>query len=337
MAGTLRQLRRRLATLATRSVEPLARVLPQPAIGLFEWTLRHLSRHLPILSRMVADNMRSAGVYTPHSHRTYFSQIALHMANALRLFGGDGHPAFIRRLVQSQISLDGSVSKLKELMSEGRGVMLAPAHTSNYVLTLARLAEEVPVTIYLRWSKDRRKVELKHHWCRAAGLQVVLEPENAANPTSRAAACVEVLRSGALLAMTPDIAQKRGEGVPIGFLGHSAYLPSGPASIAMLAEVPFVPLFGRISEGIQTLYVTDPIRVVMRSRAEGGRQEAIRLAMQHWANGFAEFLRICPEAWFMWADSRWTRVFRGDPEYSGEPVLQQTNPVENNAAMGSAT
>lgn len=325
MASSLRQFRRRIAAAATRSVEPLGKLLPSPAVSTLEWFLKHAARHAPILSSMVADNMRRAGVYSADAHRAYFAQIALHIANALRLFGNSATPDRIEKLVRSQISLDPSIENLKKLMAEGRGVLLAPAHTSNYVLTLARLAHEVPVTIYLRWSKDQQKVRLKHNWCRAAGLQVVLEPENAANPTSRAAACVDVLRSGALLAMTPDIAQKRDEGVPIRFRGHSAYLPSGPASIAMLAESPFVPLYGRVSANVQTLYITEPVRVQMRSRAEGGRQEAVRLAMQAWADGFATFLTNCPEAWFLWADSRWTRVFRGDPEYAGVPAPRRVD------------
>ncbi|OQZ06448.1 MAG: hypothetical protein B6D36_05030 [Planctomycetes bacterium UTPLA1] len=128
-----------------------------------------------------------------------------------------------------------------------------------------------------------------------------------------------------MLALTPDIAQKRDEGVSIQFRGHTAYLPSGPASIAMLAESPFVPLFGRVSANVQTLYITEPVRVQMRSRAEGGRQEAVRLAMQAWADGFATFLTNCPEAWFLWADSRWTKVFRGDPEYAGEPAPRRVD------------
>ena len=308
--------------MATSSVEPMGKLLPRPAVNLIEFFLRHASTMTTIVANMASHTMRPARVHSPESHAAYFSQIALHITNALRLFGNVKRPQDVANLVQSQINLDSSITRLKDLMAEGRGVLLAPAHTSNYVLTLARLAHEVPVTIYLRWSKDRRKVELKHRWCKAAGLQVVLEPENAANPTSRAAACVEVLRSGALLAMTPDIAQKRGEGVPIHFLGHSAFLPTGPASIAMLAEAPFVPLFGRIHERIQTLYITEPIRLEMLPRAEGGRQEAVRRAMQAWADGFGAFLKCCPEAWFMWADSRWTRVFRGDPEYSGETGIE---------------
>lgn len=312
--------------MATRSVEPLGRVLPRSAVNFIEFFLRHASRTMPIVARMAADNMRRAGVYSRQAHAAYFSQIALHITNALRLFSSADQPMCVETLVRSQIDLDSSVARLKELMAEGRGVLLAPAHTSNYVLTLARLAHDVPVTIYLRWSKDRRKVELKYKWCKAAGLQVVLEPENAANPTSRAAACVEVLRSGALLAMTPDIAQKRDEGVPIQFLSHSAYLPTGPASIAMLAEAPFVPLFGRIRGKIQTLYITEPIRMEMLPRNEGGRQEAVRRAMQNWSDGFGAFLKNCPEAWFMWADNRWTRVFRGDPEYAGDvPIDNRSN------------
>jgi predicted LPLAT superfamily acyltransferase len=119
--------------------------------------------------------------------------------------------------------------------------------------------------------------------------------------------------------MTPDIAQKdRDQGVDVRLLGHAAQLPSGPASIAMLAEAPIVPVFGRVSGKTHTIYSEAPLYVLPRTRAEGGRRAALRDVMQKWADLFSEFVRACPQAWFLWGDSRWTKVFRGDPRYSGD-------------------
>jgi lauroyl/myristoyl acyltransferase len=274
---------------------------------------------LPILARQVADNMRSAGLYSKPAFRAYFDQLSLHLANAVRIFRLGRQEGATGQLARTQVDVDESIGLLRQVVEAGSGAVVVPPHVCNYLLTLVRLNQELPVWVYLRWSKDRRRREMKHAWCNAAGLPVILEPENATDPASRAAACVDVLRRGSSLVMTPDIAQKADKGVPVRLFGRTAYLPTGPASIAMLAGAPLVPVFGRLVERRHIIYALEPLHVESLPRAEGGRKAAIQRAMQAWVTGFESFLRECPQAWFLWGDSRWTRVFGDDPEYSGQP------------------
>lgn len=314
---SLREARRWLTRRAMLTAESVAPWLAPGAIDAIQWSLARLGPRMPVLGSLVARNMKAAGVYSPTVLKCYFEQIALHLSNGIRVFRSESNPSQVAELARRQIDVDDSISVLRRVMADGKGAVVAPAHTCNYVLTLARLHQEVPICVYLRWSSDQRKRELKHAWCRAAGLDVILEPEGEADPTSRAAKCVEALRAGKVLVMTPDIAQKAGRGVPVRFLGRTANLPSGPASIAMLAESPFVPLFGRLEADKQILQPRSPIEVRSLPRAAGGRKAALQQAMQTWTNQFEEFLRRSPAAWFLWGDSRWTRIFAGDPEYTG--------------------
>jgi lauroyl/myristoyl acyltransferase len=334
---TFRSFRRWIAAQAVAAGRSAAPMLPDSAISAAEWTMRGLSPHLPILASLVAGNMRSAGVYSESAIHDYFAQVSLHLANGLRVFRWTRRPERVTALARSQIDLDATIDFIRDAHAAGRGAIVAPAHTCNYVLTLARLAQAVPICIYLRWSNDRRKVEMKKKWCQAAGIHVVLEPPSATNPTSRAAACVEVLKAGGILAMTPDIAQKDQEGVEVTLLDRRIGLPTGAASIAMLAESPLIPLFGRLAGSVQHLYAESPIIVEHLSRAEGGRQTAVKRAMQQWTNGFERFLRECPAVWFLWADSRWTRVFRNDPRYvAGETSKSQSDKLSTQEAGGIA-
>jgi lauroyl/myristoyl acyltransferase len=316
MASKLREFRRRLAAKATRSVRVWGPRLSPRTIDRLESLLRFTGPKLPILSSLVAANLREAGLYSTGVHRAYFRQVALHLANALRVFRWADRPEQVAALAHEQVSLDESFDRLRSAAAGGQGAVLAPAHTCNYLLTLARINQEIPIRIYLRWSRDERKVAIKQEWCRAAGIGVLIEPPSVANPASRAMACVEALRAGQVLAMTPDIAQKDGEGVAVRFMDREVCLPSGPASIAMLAAAPLVPVYGRLREGRQELYAGEPIHVASRSRAEGGRRTALSEAMQRWTDGFEMFLRSSPELWYLWADSRWTRVFRRDRRYA---------------------
>ncbi len=319
----LRTSRRWLTTRAVRAARAAAPWLPERLIGLAQWWLEFAGPTLPVLSRLVASNMRAAGVYSQAAFREHFAQLAQHLSNALRLFRLADRPAEVAALAAAQVDVDASVARLHEAARLGRGVVVAPAHVCNYLLTLARLNQETPVTVYLRWSEDERKLELKREWCRAAGLRVILEPVHAADPAARAAACVEALRAGHVLVMTPDIAQRRDRGTAVRLLDRQAYLPTGPASLAMLAEAPLLPVFGRIVDGRHVIVIRQPVFIEPLPRAAGGRSEAVRRATQQWADEFESFLRESPATWFLWADSRWTRVFRGDSRYSGSITAEE--------------
>lgn len=304
---------------AARAVTPF---LPDSSIRTMQWFLSRGAAHAPVLRQLVKSNMQSAGVWRVGLASAYFDQVANHLASALRMLRFENRPAEAAELVREQIDVDSSIDHLRAVLHNGKGAVVAAPHVCNYVLTLARLNMEVPICVYLRWSKNERKRDLKHAWCRAAGLPVILEPPDHANPASRAAACVDALRDGRALVMTPDIAQKDDDkGLPVRLLKGQAILPAGPAAIAMLAEVPIVPVFGMLQGRQHVICAHEPITVRSRTRAEGGRFAATQEAMQHWADHFDSFVRRWPEAWFLWADSRWTRVFQHDPRFGGAAAI----------------
>lgn len=301
--------------------------MPMTGAAALERFMAAAGHRLPVIGALVRSNLEAAGLYSREIRRAYFAQVGVHLANSLRILKFRSRPERVAELARAQIGIDASVSHLREALAMGRGAIVAAPHVCNYVLTLVRLNQETPITVYLRWSHDERKREMKLAWCRASGLPVILEAPDAANPTARAAACVEALRGGAALVMTPDIAQKDSDkGVPVRMLRRQPCLPSGPASIAMLADAPIVPVFGRLEGHRHIITARAPIMVEHLSRAEGGRRMALHRAMQRWADGFSEFLEAFPPAWFLWADSRWTRVFRGDSRYQGELPKEHDDP-----------
>lgn len=313
---SLRAVRRWCTANALIAGARCAPLMPEFAVCSAEGVARFFGRRLPPLASMVRANMQTAGVYSPERFTEYFTQVARHLGNAARIFKYHRTPGRLQSLAREQVELDSTLARLADYRTGGRGALLAPAHAVNFLLTAARVHQEFPIRVFLRWSKDERRVKLKQQWCEACGLNVLLEPGRTVSATTRAEMCVDCLKRGEILLITPDVAQKRDEGTPVSLLGRTAFLPTGAAAIAMLAEAPLVPMFSRLERGVQVMYIEDPIPIPMRSRAEGGRSAALGTAMQHWTNGFDAYLRACPVAWFLWGDSRWTRFFRGDPEFS---------------------
>src|SRR5262245_11570172 len=273
VAMSLREGRR---WLTTRTKHAGLAMAPRLSPWLVNWMERWLARfgpRTPILAAQVARNMQLAGVYSDGAFRSHFRQVAQHLANALRVFhesASGGSPAAVGELARGEVHVDASLAHLREALAAGRGAVIAPPHVCNYLLTVVRLSQEIPLCIYLRWSKDERKRAVKKAWCEAAGLRVILEPASATDPSSRAAACVDILRRGEALVMTPDIVQRAGRGVPVRLFDRTVQLPAGAASIAMLAESPLVPAFGSVSGRVHTMTFGRPLAVQGLSRTEGG-------------------------------------------------------------------
>ncbi|GMU20882.1 MAG: hypothetical protein AMXMBFR13_09780 [Phycisphaerae bacterium] len=324
-----------------------------------EWAIAGLERlvatggtHVPVLRSIVAANMRAAGVWSEQNHAAYFARAAAHLAGVLHVFrhasgidqGTTGriHPD-LARYVESVVRLDDSFDCLRRAAAAGRGVVLMGVHASHFMLVVARMNQELPITVYLRHSRDPRRQQAKQQWCRAAGLEFIAEPPNAADPTRRAALMAEALHAGRVLIITPDLPQKRELGAPVDFLGREIYLPAGPAALSLLAESPIVTVLARPAEDPQAIILSlhGPLAPDAQRGYKGWRQEAIRQRLQWFVDLFtSEFLLKYPALWFLWGDKRWTRVFRGDPRYTGPVQRQPQGPREHagpaNAAKGVA-
>jgi predicted LPLAT superfamily acyltransferase len=281
--------------------------------------------------------MRAVGLYSPEAHRDYFQRVAEHLAAAMHIFrhvppdstepGRPMAPA-LARIAREQVDLGDSVDVLRRAMAPGRGTIIVGAHVTNFLLILARLNEEIPLTVYLRHSRDPRKLIAKQRWCRATGLTFIAEPASTADPARRAATLADALAAGRVLVITPDIPQKDGNGVPVRFLDREIHLPNGPAALSVLTGAPLVSATGRPASRATRLVLEGPLTLDAEPKGRGARQAAIAARMQWFADRFSNYLRASPSLWFLWADNRWTRVFRGDPRFARlrSPAVESVPP-----------
>ncbi len=287
--------------------------------------------HIPIIARIVADNMRALGVYSPAAHRAYFAQLATHFAGALHAFrctnGPDGDLA---RIIARNIELDDSLVARFRSAALGRGAIIMGPHLTSYVLGLARLNQEIPLTIYFRSPKDARQRRTKERWCSATGIQPLFEPHDAADTGGRIQRLAAALGEDRTLYIPPDLPRKLDDGTPVRFFEREIFLPPGAAVLAVRTGAPLFMLLAERNGPRQRLVLRGPSPVTTCEPGDAGQRAAIQQHMQWFATSFERFLVEQTPLWYFWGDKRWTRVLRGDPRYVrplAEPAADMTGAI----------
>ena len=119
-------------------------------------------------------------------------------------------------------------------------------------------------------------------------------------PVELVAKMLRELRTGTRLGIAPDQDTPRVPGVFIDFLGHRAYTPSGPAQLALAANVPLLPIvLVRAGKGFKII-AGDPIHP---DRTRPRQEELVRLT-EAWSQWLEEVIHEHKGQWF-WFHRRW--------------------------------
>jgi len=324
----LRALRQWLTARGTDAALALAPRLRAVDIARLQALVGGLGPRCPVLGHKVAENMRAAGVYTPELHRAYFRQIAAHLAGAMHAFRCAGRwesaeaTEQFARLVREQIEVDPSLTVLRNPAAGGQGAVILGPHCAGYLLHMPRLNHVVPLTVLLRHSRRRRRAVAKARWCQVAALRGLAEPRVAGRPHQRLAAITAALRAGAVLFVTPDLPRSRDDGIAVPFLGREIYLPGGAAVAAVRTGVPVYFLWAEADGARHRLMLQPAPPPATRLH----RHEQVEYYMRWFAGEFERFVRAQPAMWYSWGDKRWTRVLRGDADYS-TPLASADRPA----------
>ena len=312
----MRRVRQWLVARATDvAVRAAPRLHARTPDRLAAWLARWGPR-LPFIARLSADNMRAVGVYSPAVLRAHFAQLGAHFAGALHALRCEPGPEFAR-IAADGVELDDSLGNLRTAAAQGRGAVLMQPHITNYLLNTTPLNEAIPLTAYLRHSKDPRRHAAKEHWQRVSGVAWISEPKTAGGALGRLARMADAVRAGRVLVITPDLPQKREDGTPVRFFGREIYLPAGPALLAVRTGAPLFVLLAQAQGPRQRLLLRGPFADEPGGTGRDARRAAVQRRLQWFATCLEEFLRDQPALWYLWGDKRWTRVFRGDPRYVG--------------------
>ena len=200
------------------------------------------------------------------------------------------------------------LSKIRQILAEGRGMILLTAHLGNWELmgALIRL-HGIPGTVVGRQLYYEKFNQAIINLRGKIALRTIYQDD----PVRES---LKVLKQNEILGILADQDIDRLDGVFVPFFGRPAHTLTAPVKLALASGAPLVPVF-LIREGLgYRLLVEDPIRVEMK----GTREETIQEYTVQWSRVIEEKIRAYPEQW-AWMHRRW----KTQPSAASSPASAQ--------------
>jgi KDO2-lipid IV(A) lauroyltransferase len=181
---------------------------------------------------------------------------------------------------------------IQDAMADGRGVLLATAHTAGWETVGPLLARDhaLSVMIVEHAERDLSARDIQDAARRAHGLLVAHTGEDplSALPLARH------LRRGGVVALQMDRVPRQVRSREVTMFGSTARVPEGPLRLAMLTGAPLVPVFAaRKGYRRYEIVAYAPIRI-----ARDAAPAELDAAAQELADAMQRFLAAHPTQWF---------------------------------------
>jgi lauroyl/myristoyl acyltransferase len=303
-----RELGRSITQMGIRNAIELTRELPAGFQSSSVRSLVSLTARVPMLRARVRRQMLLAlGQVPPLAERRFFQHVGWSLSNSLVTF----HHGLAA--ANANVIFNETINVLDEAIAEKRGVILASPHWSGHEILAAIVARRHPMVMLIRQGSTPDRVSRKVQWYRSLGVETVLRPKYAST-LADAVAYLKVLRSGKILAITPDLLADPGDGTEISIFNRPASLKGGAFWLSIASGAPM------IRPSIQ--WQLDSSVIVTFERAPpppetGDRETVIRACAQDWCHWFEGKLHAHPENWLFWLDKRWSRFLRTTPPMAG--------------------
>ena len=238
--------------------------------------------------------------------RRHVEEYFLHLADLLVFSLAVYHKGIRRAGLDREWTYDPlSRERFLEAMAEGKGALLVGGHLILHEIMTAMVTAELPVTALVRKSPDPEYAALKKRWADALGVETVYRPpsDSPVQGLAEMTAAVRALRRNRVLAMSADLLQRPGTGIPVRLFGKDAALPVGPFFLAARLGAPLMPSYFHKQEGRYLIWCHEAIRPDLSQELDRAMAEAAQV----WAIQFEEFIRAHPDMWQFWLDKKWTR------------------------------
>jgi len=194
----------------------------------------------------------------------------------------------------------------RAVLELGKGIIMVGPHLIGHEIMVGTAATKGSVTVLVRKSPDPEYEALKQRWYQALCLEVAYRPQRGAKNSAltEMTVALRALRKNTVLAITPDLVQQPGTGVPVRLFNREIAIPAGPFFLAVVTGAPLMPSFFHREGGRYHLWTHGQLTVDKTLE----RDAAVADLAQRWATLFEQFVREHPDMWQFWLDKRWRKA-----------------------------
>ncbi|MFH1800324.1 MAG: lysophospholipid acyltransferase family protein [Candidatus Omnitrophota bacterium] len=196
----------------------------------------------------------------------------------------------------SFVEAGDAYSFCKDILQEGRGLIIMTAHMGNWELLAgifglqgfrgAVVGRRIYYEPYNRWIVSLRS---------AVGVRTIYQDE----AVRQIHTC---LKTGEIVGLLPDQDRDNVRGIFVDFFGRPAYTSVAPVKFAIASGTPILPAFMiRMPGNRYKLFLGNLIRPKIK---DYDRTASIRKYTEAWMKDFEEMIRRYPEQWG-WMHDRW--------------------------------
>ncbi|MEO7795097.1 MAG: lysophospholipid acyltransferase family protein [Thermoanaerobaculia bacterium] len=189
-----------------------------------------------------------------------------------------------------------ALDPLKELLADGRRVLLMTAHLGNWELGAVMLGQaDIPLAIIYVPDEFEQAEQYRSHM---RGLSNVSEIPLPADDRFASLAVLRAFGEGRVVALQGD-RDFRDSGVELAFFGETTSFPTGPFHLARMTGAVLLPTFIAYAPDLRFEVVHGaPIRVARTADRDGD----VRAAMLLWVATLEDAVKRWPTQWYTFYD-----------------------------------
>ena len=186
-----------------------------------------------------------------------------------------------------------NLEKIKISMDKGHGVILLAPHTGNVFMGASFLAQDYPVSVMIRPSRNRKFQEIMQHCFDSMGFETI-------DRVGGIHQAIRALRNKRILVIALD-QHAGGHGIWINFFGREASTYPTAASLALRYNVPVhVGYLHRNPDGTHEAWGSNEIELVRT----GDPKKDLYINTERFNKEIENAILAVPDTW-MWMHKRW--------------------------------
>jgi lauroyl/myristoyl acyltransferase len=216
-------------------------------------------------------------------------------------------PHLSTRDIHRVISRPDGMENLEAGFKRGKGIIAITAHFGNWDLAGATLAVQgMPLNAVADTFEPQKMDDLINGTRKRQGMNIIKMETNSLKEIFMALRRNEIVF---LLFDRPD----PNEGVPVQFFGETAYIPGGPAALALKTRATVIIGYGVRKPGNKTFRAVAEPPVEYEHLLTGNKERDIQIITQEIVRRMEIVIRRHPDQWYMFREM-WPRTERHNAE-----------------------